>query len=161
MASLHIVAGQSRCALKVRLVSCHHQANPASWFLPAYLPPVRGRSSLRTPERARNAAAHAGSKAPGVALFRSASHFGWVARRTNWLDHGLKNAKMDPMIPGLSKYRPDDFHTIVLGLGAMGSATAYQLAKKGNRVLGLDQFSPPHTHGSTHGDTRVTRLAIG
>jgi sarcosine oxidase len=50
---------------------------------------------------------------------------------------------------------------IVLGLGAAGSATLYQLAKRGARVLGIDQFSPPHKLGSTHGDTRVTRLAIG
>ncbi len=54
----------------------------------------------------------------------------------------------------------DQFETIVLGLGAMGSAATYQLAKRGNRVLGIDQFSPPHTFGSTHGDTRVTRLAM-
>ncbi len=53
------------------------------------------------------------------------------------------------------------FETIVLGLGAMGSATTYQLAKKGNRVLGIDRYSPPHAHGSTHGDTRITRLGIG
>jgi sarcosine oxidase len=53
------------------------------------------------------------------------------------------------------------FDAIVLGLGAMGSATLYQLAKRGMRVLGVDQFSPPHDQGSSHGDTRVTRLAIG
>ena len=53
------------------------------------------------------------------------------------------------------------FETIVLGLGAMGSATAYQLANRGNRVLGIDRFSPPHVQGSTHGDTRITRLGIG
>ena len=53
------------------------------------------------------------------------------------------------------------FHTIVLGLGAMGSAALYHLTKKGVRALGLDRFSPPHPFGSTHGDTRVTRLAIG
>lgn len=53
------------------------------------------------------------------------------------------------------------FDTIVLGLGAMGSATVYQLAKRGNKVLGIDQFSPPHIFGSTHGDTRITRQAIG
>ena len=53
------------------------------------------------------------------------------------------------------------FDTIVLGLGAMGSAAAYQLARRGNRVLGIDRFSPPHVHGSTHGDTRITRLGIG
>lgn len=51
--------------------------------------------------------------------------------------------------------------TIVVGLGAMGSATVYQLAKRGEPVLGIDQFAPPHPHGSTHGETRVTRRAIG
>ena len=53
------------------------------------------------------------------------------------------------------------FETIVLGLGAMGSAALCQLARKGNAVLGIDQHSPPHALGSTHGDTRITRLAIG
>ncbi|HSS71239.1 MAG TPA: N-methyl-L-tryptophan oxidase, partial [Casimicrobiaceae bacterium] len=53
------------------------------------------------------------------------------------------------------------FPTIVLGLGAMGSAALYHLARKGQRVLGIDRYSPPHAYGSTHGDTRVTRLAIG
>src|SRR5687767_4891472 len=53
------------------------------------------------------------------------------------------------------------YQTIVIGLGAMGSAAAYQLAKRGNKVLGIDQFSPPHVHGSSHGDTRITRQAIG
>ena len=53
------------------------------------------------------------------------------------------------------------FETIVLGLGAMGSASLYQLAKRGNAALGIDQFAPPHRFGSTHGDTRITRVAIG
>lgn len=53
------------------------------------------------------------------------------------------------------------FDTIVLGLGAMGSAAVYQLAKRGSRVLGIDQFSPPHNYGSTHGESRIIRQAIG
>src|SRR5579864_847779 len=53
------------------------------------------------------------------------------------------------------------YDAIVLGLGAMGSAAAFQLAKRGARVLGLDQYAPPHANGSSHGDTRITRLAIG
>jgi sarcosine oxidase len=53
------------------------------------------------------------------------------------------------------------YDVVVCGLGAMGSATAYQLAKRGVRVLGIDRFAPPHDLGSTHGETRVTRLAIG
>jgi sarcosine oxidase len=50
---------------------------------------------------------------------------------------------------------------VILGLGAMGSAAAFQLAKRGARVLGIDRFAPPHAAGSTHGETRITRLAIG
>ena len=52
------------------------------------------------------------------------------------------------------------FDVAVIGLGAMGSATAYQLSKvPGLRVLGLDMYEPPHAQGSTHGDTRATRSA--
>jgi len=53
------------------------------------------------------------------------------------------------------------FDVGIIGLGAMGSATAFQLARRGKRVLALDQFSPPHNLGSSHGSTRVTRQAIG
>jgi sarcosine oxidase len=47
----------------------------------------------------------------------------------------------------------------VVGLGAMGSATAYQLARRGQRVLGIDAFAPGHTFGSSHGETRIIRMA--
>jgi sarcosine oxidase len=50
---------------------------------------------------------------------------------------------------------------IVIGLGAYGSATAYQLARRGAKVIGIDQFAPPHDRGSSHGATRITRLAVG
>ncbi|GJE61078.1 N-methyl-L-tryptophan oxidase [Methylobacterium trifolii] len=49
----------------------------------------------------------------------------------------------------------------VLGLGAMGSAALYQLARRGASVIGLDRFAPPHTFGSSHGETRITRQAVG
>src|SRR4029453_14990048 len=54
-----------------------------------------------------------------------------------------------------------NYDAIVIGLGATGSAAAYQLAKRGRRVLGLDRHAPPHVCGSSHGDTRITRCAIG
>ena len=50
---------------------------------------------------------------------------------------------------------------LVVGLGAVGSATLYQAAKRGARVTGIDRFVPPHDQGSSHGDTRITRQAIG
>lgn len=49
----------------------------------------------------------------------------------------------------------------VIGLGAMGSATVFQLARRGVDVVGIDRFDPPHRFGSSHGDTRITRQAIG
>jgi len=56
---------------------------------------------------------------------------------------------------------PAEFDVIIVGLGAMGSAASYQLAKRGAKVLGLDRYSPPHRFGSTHGETRITRIACG
>lgn len=50
---------------------------------------------------------------------------------------------------------------IVVGLGAMGSASLYQLARRRARVLGIDRFVPPHDRGSSHGESRITRQAIG
>jgi sarcosine oxidase len=46
---------------------------------------------------------------------------------------------------------------VVLGLGGMGSAAAYHLARRGRRVLGLDRYGPAHALGSSHGDSRVYR----
>lgn len=50
---------------------------------------------------------------------------------------------------------------VVVGLGAMGSAVCGQLANRGVSVTGIDQYNPPHPYGSTHGETRMTRLAVG
>ena len=51
------------------------------------------------------------------------------------------------------------YDAIVIGLGGMGSAAAYHLARRGKRVLGLEQFAPLHDRGSSHGLTRIIRLA--
>lgn len=50
---------------------------------------------------------------------------------------------------------------IVVGLGAAGSATAWQLAARGQQVIGFDALTPPHDRGSSHGSLRITRKAIG
>lgn len=51
------------------------------------------------------------------------------------------------------------YDVIVVGLGGMGSAAAYHLARRGARVLGLEQFGVAHDQGSSHGKTRVIRQA--
>ena len=52
-----------------------------------------------------------------------------------------------------------DFDVIVVGLGGMGSASVHQLARRGLRVLGIEQFGPAHTLGSSHGGSRIVRKA--
>lgn len=51
------------------------------------------------------------------------------------------------------------YDVIVVGLGGMGSAAIRHLAGRGQRVLGIEQFSPGHDQGSSHGLTRIIRLA--
>ena len=48
---------------------------------------------------------------------------------------------------------------IVIGLGGMGGAALYHLARRGVKALGLEQFSIGHDRGSSHGETRVIRKA--
>jgi sarcosine oxidase len=52
-----------------------------------------------------------------------------------------------------------DYDAVVVGVGGMGSAAVYHLARRGARVLGLEQFDIPHDRGSSHGTNRIIRLA--
>ena len=54
---------------------------------------------------------------------------------------------------------PGPYDVIVVGVGGMGSAACYQLARRGVRVLGLEKFEIGHTMGSSHGLSRILRLA--
>lgn len=51
------------------------------------------------------------------------------------------------------------YDVTVVGVGGVGSAALYHLARRGVRAIGIDRFSPPHDRGSTHGHTRVIRQA--
>jgi sarcosine oxidase len=56
----------------------------------------------------------------------------------------------------------DQEHThdvAIAGLGAMGSAAAFELARRDVDVIGFDRHTPPHTFGSSHGDSRIIREA--
>jgi len=50
------------------------------------------------------------------------------------------------------------FDVVVVGLGAMGSAALYQLARRGVRVVGVERLVPGHDQGSSHGESRIIRL---
>ncbi|TMJ87864.1 MAG: N-methyl-L-tryptophan oxidase [Alphaproteobacteria bacterium] len=50
------------------------------------------------------------------------------------------------------------FDVVVCGLGAMGTAAAHHLARRGKRVLGIERYFPGHDRGSSHGRTRIIRL---
>ncbi|MDQ2664445.1 MAG: N-methyl-L-tryptophan oxidase [Gemmatimonadota bacterium] len=51
------------------------------------------------------------------------------------------------------------YDVLVVGLGAVGSATVFELAARGARVVGVDAYAPPHAIGSTHGRSRIIREA--
>ncbi|MDT5192709.1 MAG: sarcosine oxidase [Mycobacterium sp.] len=51
----------------------------------------------------------------------------------------------------------ESYDVIVIGLGGMGSSAAYHLARRGQRVLGLEKFTPAHDKGSSHGGSRIIR----
>lgn len=53
------------------------------------------------------------------------------------------------------------YDVIVIGAGSMGMSSGYYLSKKGQKVLLLDSFAPPHNKGSHHGETRIIRHAYG
>jgi sarcosine oxidase len=50
------------------------------------------------------------------------------------------------------------FDVAVIGLGATGSAALYRLSTRGQRAIGIEQFTPGHRRGSSHGETRIIRL---
>ncbi|GLU49188.1 N-methyl-L-tryptophan oxidase [Nocardiopsis ansamitocini] len=52
---------------------------------------------------------------------------------------------------------PSSYDVIVIGLGGMGSAAVCHLARRGQRVLGLEQFGPAHSLGASHGGSRIYR----
>src|SRR2546423_13737636 len=59
----------------------------------------------------------------------------------------------------MTQTRTNGYDVIVIGVGGMGSSTCYHLARRGKRVLGLERFGIPHDRGSSHGYTRIIRLA--
>jgi sarcosine oxidase len=61
-----------------------------------------------------------------------------------------KNARFEDTLPRQK-------HVVVLGLGVAGSSIAAELARRGFRVTGIEQFAPLHERGSSHGDTRIFR----
>jgi sarcosine oxidase len=65
----------------------------------------------------------------------------------------------NPERPRAGRAMARSFDAIVVGLGAMGSASLRALSRRGLRVLGLDHFDPPHDRGSSHGASRIIREA--
>jgi sarcosine oxidase len=74
---------------------------------------------------------------------------------TGALAPGVRGSGLQDLESGMTS----SHEAIIVGLGAMGSAVAYHLARRGCKVLGFDRFHPPHTQGSSHGETRIIREA--
>ena len=50
-----------------------------------------------------------------------------------------------------------DADVAVVGLGSMGSMALWQLARRGVKAIGFEQFEPGHDRGSGHGESRIIR----
>src|SRR6188474_2080863 len=59
----------------------------------------------------------------------------------------------------LNRKKVKNYDVIVIGVGSMGSSACYWLAKRGYKVLGLEQFEIPHVLGSHGGQSRIIRKA--
>ncbi|MAP86985.1 hypothetical protein CMK16_06430 [Candidatus Poribacteria bacterium] len=53
----------------------------------------------------------------------------------------------------------EKYEVIVVGIGAVGLAVCYHLAKRGVRVLGIEKFDIPNAKGSLHGFSRQTKIS--
>jgi monomeric sarcosine oxidase len=98
-------------------------------------------------------------KIPGseLCIFPGAGHMVlWEQPQTA---HDAIRRFLAPKKPAPAKAGTKSLDVIVVGTGGAGSAAMYHLAKRGARVLGIDRFPPGHARGSSHGDTRVIRLA--
>src|SRR6185295_1113586 len=74
-----------------------------------------------------------------------------------WPDGALARWSLGMVEPRMASLQRYD--AIVVGIGGMGAATAWQLARRGQRVLGLERFNIGHAMGSSHGVNRIIRLA--
>lgn len=72
---------------------------------------------------------------------------------------GMKEAQRQAGTSTISQSDSRGSEIIVVGVGAMGAAACYQLAARGARVLGIEQFDIPHNLGSSHGLSRIIRQA--
>src|SRR5262245_59909515 len=71
----------------------------------------------------------------------------------------MLRCERESIIGAVRRSRMNKYEVIVVGHGARGSAACHELARRGIRVLGLEQFDIPHTRGSSHGFSRMIRLA--
>lgn len=79
--------------------------------------------------------------------------------REQWREHARKVREQWLAERAEAERRERTADVIVVGLGAMGSAAADHLTRRGFDVLGFDRFHPPHDRGSSHGETRLIREA--
>jgi sarcosine oxidase len=89
----------------------------------------------------------------------SVLNFGAVVVGIDWVPVVPCEMTNESAAAGDPRQRRMPYDAAVVGLGAMGSAALWQLARRGVRVVGLDRYEPPHAHGSTHGRTRIIREA--
>src|SRR6476659_3029563 len=108
---------------------------------------------------------------PGIFTLCERSDIAWSTACLTWSDgpSTVKRMRFSPTVstavtgpfnqPALGSGPMERYDVVVVGVGGMGSAALYHLARRGKRALGLERFDLLHEHGSSHGLTRIIRLA--
>jgi sarcosine oxidase len=91
-----------------------------------------------------------------INLLYALSDFGWNRKEQDDMTDTFPVSSPDPMSEGTT---PLDADVIVVGLGAWGSQALWRLAQRGLRVIGVERYGIGHSMGSTHGATRLFRVA--
>ncbi|KAG2492140.1 hypothetical protein HYH03_009631 [Edaphochlamys debaryana] len=128
----------------------------ASWAFPAAATEAAGRGAAAGARAATGHLPHHSLPAAAVRAASTAAQGGLGSgSRTGASDGGGSGSR------AATAYDPGkSYDAVVVGLGAYGSAALYHLARRGLKVLGIERHaSIGHTYGSSHGATRITRLA--
>src|SRR5262245_61944711 len=109
---------------------------------------------------------------PGILTLSDRSDIAWSTAWRTWSGDTstVRRTRFSPTVSTAAATRPfnqpplgsggmERYDAVVVGVGGMGSAALYHLARRGQKVLGLERFDLLHEHGSSHGLTRIIRLA--
>ena len=127
--------------------------------VPAAVPPLRGRRPRVRPVGRRRPVAPGQPAGLGDLRVRAARDVLAVLHARLVRADGARLRRHPSLAAAAAGARPmpERVDYVVVGLGALGSATAHQLARRGFSVLGLERFELGHHRGASHDTSRILR----